>query len=47
MHPLIVLIANNFLLMKISCAFGFDNGVLIVHDNQLCFVTLEPGRSLW
>lgn len=47
MHPLIGLIANHFLLMKISRAFGFDNGVHIVHDNQLCFISLESGRTLW
>lgn len=41
MHSLIVLIVNNLLLMKISCAFGFDNSVHIVHDNQLYSITLS------
>lgn len=27
--------------MKISCAFGFDNSVHVVHDNQLCFIILS------
>lgn len=41
MHSLIVLIVNNLLLMKISCAFGFDNSEHIVHDNQLYSITLS------